>query len=74
MNKSKAIEGEWVRIMKTGERGVIESANQDTVVVVVPRSDDWPFPKRVHTSQDNVCRSIAPRKPKPNTNFEESPF
>jgi hypothetical protein len=72
VRKPKLIEGDWVRILSTKERGVIGSANEDTVVVVVPRSDDWPFPKRIHTSQENVARAQPPRKPKPDNNFEEA--
>jgi len=68
--------GEWVTVLETGEKGIVEraSGNGGQLLVKVPRSDGWPFPKWVSVFDEKVKRVRAPQSHSPEPNQEESPF
>jgi hypothetical protein len=68
--------GDWVTVLETGEKGIVERAsnNGDQLFVKVPRSDGWPFPKWVSTFSEKVKRVHTPKPQSSDDPLEEAPF
>lgn len=57
-------EGDWVLVCETGEKGqVIEVFDEgERFLLNIPKSEMWPYPKRVHVMIEKL-RKIRPPKP-----------
>jgi hypothetical protein len=71
----KIVEGDWVQVLGTGEKGVAERFLEgDKVFVRIPSPNDWPFPRWEMLDKADLKRTRSPslKKPKPEVKFEEA--
>jgi hypothetical protein len=59
------VEGDWVLICETNEKGVVEAVfdKGERFLVVVEGDKEWPHPKRFHVMVEKLRRIRTP-KPK----------
>lgn len=64
--------GDWVLVCETNEKGqVIEVFDEgERFLLLVPKTDRWPFPKRIHVMVEKV-RKIRPPKEDPESKQAE---
>lgn len=56
--------GKWVYIAPNNRLGCIHSRDEYRLIVVVPSTDEWPFPSWVHCDIDCLAPAKDPNKEK----------
>ena len=56
--------GDWVLVCETGDKGEVESVmdNGERFLIVVPKTKEWPYPKRMHVMIEKIRKIRTPEK------------
>jgi ribosomal protein L24 len=56
--------GDWVLVCETGDKGEVESVldEGERFVIVLPKTPDWPYPRRMHVMVEKIRKIRTPSK------------